>query len=42
MTFGLVSSQRGLRRLEGIALGLFLALLVMSWGAVYALWAAGD
>jgi succinate dehydrogenase cytochrome b subunit len=42
MTFGLVSSQRGLRRLEGIALGLFATLLVMSWGAVYALWAAGD
>jgi hypothetical protein len=36
-----VGSQRGLRRLEGLALGLFVLLLMMSWGAVYALWAAG-
>jgi succinate dehydrogenase / fumarate reductase cytochrome b subunit len=36
-----VSSRAGLRRLEGIALTFFVVLLAMSWGAVYALWAAG-
>jgi succinate dehydrogenase / fumarate reductase, cytochrome b subunit len=41
MGWGVVSSQRGLRRLEGVTLALFLLLLVMAWGAVYALWAAG-
>ena len=41
MGWGLVSSQRGLRRLERSALTLFVILLVMSWGAIYALWAAG-
>jgi succinate dehydrogenase / fumarate reductase cytochrome b subunit len=41
MGWGIVTSQRGLRRLEGAALTLFVVLLVMSWAAVYALWAAG-
>jgi succinate dehydrogenase / fumarate reductase cytochrome b subunit len=41
MSWGVVTSQRGLRRLEVWAIGLFLLLLAMSWGAVYALWAAG-
>jgi succinate dehydrogenase / fumarate reductase cytochrome b subunit len=41
MGWGIVTSQRGLRRLEGAALFLFLLLLLMSWGAIYALWAAG-
>jgi succinate dehydrogenase / fumarate reductase cytochrome b subunit len=41
MSFGIVSSQRALRRLEGAAIATFVILLVMSWGAVYALWAAG-
>jgi succinate dehydrogenase / fumarate reductase cytochrome b subunit len=41
MGWGLVTSQAGLRRLEGAALTLFILLLLMSWGAVYALWAAG-
>jgi succinate dehydrogenase / fumarate reductase cytochrome b subunit len=41
MSWGIVSSQRGLRRLEGITTVFFLLLLVMSWGAIYALWAAG-
>jgi len=41
MGWGVVSSQRGLRRLEGVTLALFLLLLAMAWGAVYALWAAG-
>jgi succinate dehydrogenase / fumarate reductase cytochrome b subunit len=41
MGWGIVSTQRGLRRLEGVALTLFVLLLVMSWGAIYALYAAG-
>jgi len=41
MGWGIVSSQRALRRLEWLAIGLFALLLAMSWGAVYALWAAG-
>jgi succinate dehydrogenase / fumarate reductase cytochrome b subunit len=41
MGWGVVTSQRGLRRLEGATLALFLLLLAMGWGAVYALWAAG-
>jgi succinate dehydrogenase / fumarate reductase cytochrome b subunit len=41
MGWGIVSTQRGLRRLEGAALTLFVLLLVMSWGAIYALYAAG-
>jgi succinate dehydrogenase / fumarate reductase cytochrome b subunit len=41
MGWGVVTSQRGLRRLEGTALTLFVVLLIMSWVAVYALWAAG-
>lgn len=41
MSWGIVSSQRGLRRLEWLAILLFVLLLAMSWGAIYALWAAG-
>ena len=41
MGWGVVSSQKGLRRLEGAALLAFVLLLGMGWGAVYALWAAG-
>jgi succinate dehydrogenase / fumarate reductase cytochrome b subunit len=41
MGWGVVASRRGLRRLEGTAIGLFLVLLAMSWSVVYALWAAG-
>ena len=41
MSWGIVSTQRGLRRLEGWAIALLLLLLLMGWGAVYALWAAG-
>jgi len=41
MGWGVVTSQRGLRRLEGVTLAFFLLLLVMSWAAVYALYAAG-
>jgi succinate dehydrogenase / fumarate reductase, cytochrome b subunit len=41
MGWGVVTSRRGLRRLEGATLAVFLLLLAMGWGAVYALWAAG-
>ena len=41
MTWGIVSSQRGLRRLEVATIALFIGILGMAWGAVYALWAAG-
>jgi succinate dehydrogenase / fumarate reductase cytochrome b subunit len=41
MGWGLVASQRSLRRLEWMAILLFVLLLAMSWGAIYALWAAG-
>ena len=41
MGWGVVSSRRGLLRLEWVAITVFVLLLAMSWGAVYALWAAG-
>lgn len=41
MGWGVVTTRRGLRRLEGVVLAVFLLLLAMGWGAVYALWAAG-
>jgi succinate dehydrogenase / fumarate reductase cytochrome b subunit len=41
MGWGVVSTRRALRRFEWIAVAAFLALLAMSWGAIYALWAAG-
>src|SRR5690349_19223998 len=41
MGWGLVSSRRGLKRLEGAALVTFLVLLAMSWGVIYALYDAG-
>jgi succinate dehydrogenase / fumarate reductase cytochrome b subunit len=41
MGWGVVSSRKGLRRLELSALTFFVLLLVMGWGAVYALYAAG-
>lgn len=41
MSWGIVSSQRGLRRLEGVTIVGFLLMLGMSWAAVYAIWAAG-
>ncbi|HEY1696408.1 MAG TPA: hypothetical protein VGG39_29805 [Polyangiaceae bacterium] len=41
MGWGVVTSRRGLRRLEIVALVVFLLLLAMGWGAVYVLWAAG-
>jgi succinate dehydrogenase / fumarate reductase cytochrome b subunit len=41
MSWGVVTSQRGLRRLEWGMVATFIVLLAMSWGVVYALWAAG-
>lgn len=41
MSWGLVSSRRGLQRLERCAVALLVVLWAMSWGAVYALWTAG-
>lgn len=41
MGWGIVSSRRALKRLEiGVVL-IFLVLLAMSWGVIYALWDAG-
>lgn len=42
MTWGVVSSRRALQRLDPFAIGVFVLLLAMSWGAIYALWAAGE
>jgi succinate dehydrogenase / fumarate reductase cytochrome b subunit len=41
MGWGIVVSRRALRRLDGGVIVLFLTLLAMSWGAIYALWDAG-
>lgn len=41
MGWGVVASRRALKRLDGAVIGLFLVLLAMSWGAIYALWDAG-
>lgn len=39
--WGVVASARALARLEWVAVGLFVVLLAMGWGAVYALYVAG-
>jgi succinate dehydrogenase / fumarate reductase cytochrome b subunit len=39
--WGLVSGRRSLQRFDWVAIALFVVLLVMSWGAIYALWRAG-
>jgi succinate dehydrogenase cytochrome b subunit len=41
MGWGVVATRRALLRLEWAVIGLFVILLTMSWGGVYALWAAG-
>jgi succinate dehydrogenase / fumarate reductase cytochrome b subunit len=41
MGWGIVSSRRALKKLEALALVVFLGLLAMSWAAVYALYDAG-
>ena len=41
MGWGIVTSQRALKRLDGAVILLFLLLLAMCWGVIYALWDAG-
>lgn len=41
MSWGILGSNRALRRAEPFTIAAFLILLAMSWGAVYALWDAG-
>jgi succinate dehydrogenase / fumarate reductase cytochrome b subunit len=41
MGWGVVSSRKSLKQLEGAVIVLFLALLVLGWAAVFALWRAG-
>jgi len=41
MGWGLVVSRRALKRLDVGVIVIFLVLLGMSWGAIYALWSAG-
>jgi succinate dehydrogenase / fumarate reductase cytochrome b subunit len=41
MSWGIVGSRRALKRLELWTILLFLVLLAMSWGVIYALWEAG-
>lgn len=40
-SLGFVRSQKAQRRFEGVVMVLFLGLLAMSWGAIFALWRAG-
>jgi succinate dehydrogenase cytochrome b subunit len=41
MSWGIVSSRSALQRLDRWAIAAFVLLLLMAWGAIYALWAAG-
>lgn len=41
MSWGILASERSMRRFEPVALGFFALLLAMSWGAIYALYQAG-
>jgi len=41
MGWGIVSSRRGLRKLDVFVWIFFILLLAMGWGAVYAIWDAG-
>lgn len=41
MGWGIVASQRALKRLEWVVISLFLVFLTMAWGAIYALYTAG-
>jgi succinate dehydrogenase / fumarate reductase cytochrome b subunit len=41
MYWGLLASERSMRRFEPVAIGLFLLLTAMSWGVIYALYNAG-
>lgn len=39
--FGVVSSRKGLGKIDKLSVGLFVVLLAMAWGAVFGLWRAG-
>lgn len=41
MSWGLLASERSMRRFEPVAIGLFLLLTAMSWAVIYALYTAG-
>lgn len=41
MGWGVIASQRALKRAEWVVISLFLALLTMAWGSIYALYTAG-
>ncbi len=41
MGWGIVTSRRALRKLEGLVIALFLVLLALGWAPIYALWEAG-
>lgn len=41
MSWGIVTSRRALKKLEGLSIATFLVLLAMSWAVIYALWDAG-
>ncbi|RYZ33545.1 MAG: succinate dehydrogenase [Myxococcaceae bacterium] len=41
MGWGILASDRSMRRFEPISILIFLILLAMSWGAIYALYTAG-
>jgi succinate dehydrogenase / fumarate reductase cytochrome b subunit len=41
MSWGLLASDRSLKRFEPVVIGLFLLLTAMSWGVIYALYTAG-
>ncbi|MGE6756555.1 succinate dehydrogenase [Corallococcus interemptor] len=41
MGWGILASDRSMRRFEPISILVFLVLLAMSWGAIYALYTAG-
>jgi succinate dehydrogenase / fumarate reductase cytochrome b subunit len=42
MTFGFGTTQKSQKRMERLSMLLLVVFLVMAWGAVYALWAAGS
>ena len=41
MGWGVLSTERAMRRFEPFAIGIFLLLVAMSWGAIFALYSAG-
>ena len=42
MSWGILATERSMRRFEPVALGFFALLLAMSWGAIDALYRAGE